>query len=106
MCWFVWVTARHTRLFGGGEAVIQEQFFTRIGSSLQLTLVRWISHWGEIPAAPKALGSATFAILLVFLAIRRNQDHDEFAFAAFGLGAVLLLAYALTLFASLIPMGE
>ena len=86
--------------------MIQEQFFSRFGSSLQLTLARSISRWGEMPAASKALGSATFAILLIFLAIRRNQDHDEFAFAAFGMGAILLLGYALSLFATLIPMGK
>jgi hypothetical protein len=86
--------------------VIREQVFGALGSNLQLTLVHSVSRWNEIPAAHKALSSTALALLLVFLAIRRNQDHDELAFAAFGFGAMLLLAYALTLFASLIPTGE
>jgi hypothetical protein len=99
------VTARHSELFGG-KAVIREEVFGALGSSLQLTLVHSASRWSDIPVGHKALGSTALALLLVFLAIRRNQDHDEFAFAVFGFGAMLLLAYALTLFTSLIPTGE
>ena len=55
------------------EAVIREQIFRILGSNPRLTLIHSVSRWGKIPDAYEALGFTAFAILLLFLAIRRTR---------------------------------